>query len=115
MGYDITVRRGTMKTTHIHFAGTASMRQQHHYGISFTDCLTYGPDGDAECLGAISSPEGAGYYRPRVKRCIERAERLLAAVKKKPTHTLDEERVTALLDALREMKTDRKAMMKVSW
>lgn len=116
MGFDIAVRLPNSPVETLHFAGGANLRQKRMYGLSFADCVTYGPDGDdTEVFGAIKCPEGGGWYRPRVGRCISRATELLAAIRAQSTHALDEERVSKLLSLLQAMRADRRAMMKLSY
>ena len=118
MGWDITFKNKDGNCGSVHFAGMAAVRQTNAYGICFYDCITYGPDGNStEVYGAISAKEGGrmGWWRPRVSRCIDRATMLLAAVREKPTHPLDDERCAEMLRLLTQMKYDRSMYMTISY
>lgn len=112
MGTHITVYKSDRTTDDAYFSGWAASRQSRTYGISYVDCITYGPDGDeSEMFGPIRGE--VGRYRPRVGRCIERCKKLLEAANANPSHPQDVERVSDLLRCLEALKADRKAMMSV--
>lgn len=114
MAFDITFRYAGGEKFHVCMPSSLVQAQTDKYGLNFGDCLSFGPEGnETEMIGAPSTPDTSGYYRPRVSRGIERAERLLEKVKADPTYPWEEERMAQLLGGLRRMKGDRKARVEI--
>lgn len=62
-----------------YFSTFTDRRQLTVYGLSWSACLTYGPEGEEEQVGPIDVDDYPGWYTPDWDRALIRAERLLAA------------------------------------
>ena len=63
----------------VHFSAFTQRSQAHVYGIDYCDCITYGPEGDKEQIGAVDSNDIYGWYTPDWDRALVRIEKLMAA------------------------------------
>ena len=63
-----------------YFSAFTQRFQKASYGIDYTDCLTYGPEGEeTEMVGPPEGDDYHGWFTPDWDRAIVRAEKLLAA------------------------------------
>lgn len=63
----------------VHFSGVTAMCQKRVYGIDWTECITFGPEGEAEMIGSPDSPGFEGWYTPDWDRAVSRVQKLVAA------------------------------------
>jgi hypothetical protein len=61
-----------------HFAAGVDQGQQHFYGVSWSDCLTYRLNGE-DVLGAPDDEDIGGWYTPDWDNALVKLEELLAA------------------------------------
>ena len=62
-----------------YFSAFSDRRQREVYGLSWSDCLTYGPEGDEEKIGPPGSTDWHGWFTPDWERALVRAQKLLDA------------------------------------